>query len=162
MKPSIILALSAIFFALTALSALAGEVMVTDSWIRAAPPNAPALGVFMKLENHTESGIALVEVQVSIEVDRIELHRTMMVNGIMKMTPQIAISVAAQSAVVLKPGSWHIMLISPKKVPVVGERVGLTLIFDDGSEREISAVVRKGEMAMNHNHEVKSMESTAD
>ena len=43
------------------------------------------------------------------------------------------------------------MLIGPAKVPSMGETVSLTLEFSDGSEQQVSAVVRKGKR-MNHEH----------
>ena len=73
-----------------------------------------------------------------------------MVDGIMKMTPQTAIPVAAHSVTLLKPGSWHIMLISPQKVPLEGESVELTLLLSDGSEQKVVAIVRQGTMMMNN------------
>jgi copper(I)-binding protein len=33
---------------------------------------------------------------------------------------------------VFKPGSWHIMMINPEKVPKEGSSVAITLLFDNG------------------------------
>jgi copper(I)-binding protein len=41
------------------------------------------------------------------------------------------------SSTELKPGSWYIMLIGPKQVPVMGEVVHLTLVLSDGSEQRV-------------------------
>lgn len=142
-------AAGAVLLMLTTFSTTAGGLQVSDPWVRAAPPNAPALAAFMKLENHTGTELSIVDARTSLAVDHVELHRTTMVDGVMKMTPQTAIPVAAHSATLLKPGSWHIMLISPQKVPMAGESVGLTLLLSDGSEQEVVAIVRKGKMMMN-------------
>lgn len=123
-------------------------IMVNDPWVRAAPPNAPALAAFMQLENHTGVDVALIEVSTTLPVARVELHRTMMADGMMKMIQQKEMPVAAHGSLVLKPGSWHIMLIGPKKVPVEGDQVTLTLRFSDGTEKQITAPVRKGKMMM--------------
>ncbi len=162
MKLNIVRALGAVLLVSAVFSAKAAEVTVVDPWVRAGPPNAPALGVFMKLENHTGSDISLVDVRSSLKVDRVELHRTMMADGMMKMMPQVAIPVEAHSATLLKPGSWHIMLISPKKVPLAGESVELTLVFSDGSKREVTAGVRMGTMEMGDNHGMNNMEQTGN
>lgn len=157
MKTGFVRATGAVLSMLTALSVTAGGLQVTDPWVRAAPPNAPALAAFMKLENHTGAEVLVVDAGTSLAVDHVELHRTTMVDGIMQMTPQTAIPVAAHSATLLKPGSWHIMLISPKKVPLEGESVELTLLLSDGSEQKVVAIVRKGKTMMNDGHDMKNM-----
>jgi copper(I)-binding protein len=129
-----------------AVAVQAKGVVVNDPWVRAAPPNAPALAAFMQLENHSATDVALVEVRTTLPVSRVELHRTMMADGMMKMVQQQEMPVAAHGSLVLKPGSWHIMLIAPRKVPVEGDQVSLTLRFSDGSEQQVTAQVRKGAM----------------
>ncbi len=131
--------------------ASAHNLEVTDAWVRAAPPNAPALGVFMNIENHSSSELAIVGARTSLEVERVELHRTMKVGEVMKMVPQDKIPMAPDSSIRLKPGSWHIMLIGPASVPAVGETVSLTLEMSDGSQQQVSATVRKGKN-MKHRH----------
>jgi hypothetical protein len=149
MKTKFMRAAGAILFMLTPFSVTAGGLQVTDPWVRTAPPNAPALAAFMKLENNTGAELSIVDARTTLAVDHVELHRTTMVDGIMKMTPQTAIPVAAHSITLLKPGSWHIMLISPQKVPLAGESVELTLRLSDGSEQKVVAIVRQGKMMMN-------------
>ena len=133
-------------------------VMVNDPWVRAAPPNAPALAIFMTLENHTNADLALVDVRTDLPADKVEMHRTIMADGMMKMIQQKEMPVASHGSLVLQPGSWHIMIIGPKSVPVAGETVGLALIFSDGSEKQATASVRKGGMKgrghqmMHHHH----------
>lgn len=155
MKVNVFRALSTVLLLSFAFSA-AAELKVIDPWVRAAPPNAPALGVFMTLENHSGAELAVVAARTSLAVDRVELHRTMMVGDVMKMMPQEKIPVASHAAIVLKPGSWHVMLIAPEKVPAMGDKVQLTLVLGDGSEQSFEAVVRKGKKGMKgHDHEMK-------
>ncbi len=144
-------------FLLTSFSAQAGELMVSDPWVRAGPPNAPALAAFMKLDNHSATALSVVEVRTSLAVDRVELHRTQMKDGVMKMIPQEAIPVGAHSSTLLKPGSWHIMLIKPAEVPNPGDMVKLTLVFENGGKKTVTAVVRKGMKMMkgDHDHNMK-------
>lgn len=156
MKVNVFRALSTVLLLSCAFFAAAAELKVIDPWVRAAPPNAPALGVFMTLENHSGAELAVVAARTSLSVDRVELHRTMMVGDVMKMVPQEKIPVASGAATVLKPGSWHVMLIAPEKVPVMGDKVQLTLVLEDGSEQSVEAVVRKGKKGMKgHDHEMK-------
>lgn len=156
MKVIILRALGTVLLLSCALSVSAAELKVIDPWVRSAPPNAPALGVFMTLENHSGTDLAVVSARSSLAVDRVELHRSMMVGDVMKMIPQQQIPVASRSATVLKPGSWHVMLIAPKKVPAMGDKIVLTLVLGDGSEQSFEAVVRHGKMVMEgHGHEMK-------
>ncbi len=156
MKTNVLRALGTVLLLTCTFSAAAGELKVIDPWVRSAPPNAPALGVFMTLENHFSSDQAVVAVRTSLAVNRVELHRTMMTGDVMKMMPQDQIPVASHSATVLKPGSWHIMLIGPEKVPAMGDKLQLTLVLGDGSEQSFEAVVRHGKRHMQgHDHEMK-------
>lgn len=152
MKLSIFRALGTLLLMLSVFSARAEGLLVTNPWVRAAPPNAPALAAFMTLENRSGSDISVVDVRTSLAVNRVELHRTLMADGMMKMTPQTQIPVPSHSSTELKPGSWHIMLMGPKKVPTEGEVVHLVLVLSDGSEQIVAASVRQGKMIMkDHN-----------
>ncbi len=156
MKVYVMRALSTVLLLSCAFAVSAAELKIIDPWVRSAPPNAPALGVFVTLENHADAGQAVVAARTTLVVDRVELHRTMMMGDVMKMMPQERIPVAPHSATVLKPGSWHIMLIAPDKVPAMGDKVQLTLVLGDGSEQSFEAVVRHGKMKMqDHSHEMK-------
>ena len=158
MKPGIYSgAAGTLFLIIGAFTANAAELVVTDPWIRSAPPNAPALGAFMLLENDSDSEVSVVDAYSSLEVDRVELHRTMMDDGVMKMIPQQSIPIPPHSSTDLAPGSWHIMLIGPSKVPSMGEVVQLTLVLDDGTKQVVDAMVRQGgKMMEGHGHEMKA------
>ena len=145
-----LLGLSALLLSLTNLSA--AELEVEAPWVRAAPPGAPALAAFMLLHNHSHTTLTLVAASTSLASSRVELHRTMMQDGHMKMVPQAQIPVEPHSTTSLEPGSWHIMLIGPEQVPGEGEQVEITLFFDDGSEQRVIAMVRKA-MGMAHEHQ---------
>jgi len=140
-------------FLFISFAAQANDITIIDPWVRAAPPNAPALAAFMQIENHSGNAVSIVEVRTSLAIDHTELHRTQMKDGVMKMIPQQVIPVAAGSNTILKPGSWHIMLIKPVEVPAIGDMVELTLVFDDGVEKTIRAHVRKGMKMMGSGHD---------
>ncbi len=119
------------------------QITISDPWVRAAPPNAPALAAFMLLENSGHKPVNLISAHAD-GYGRIELHRTMKRDGMMKMILQKNILVPAHGKTVLKPGSWHVMLIQPERVPQKGETVHLTLKFDNGQTEHIDAIVRPG------------------
>lgn len=121
---------------------LYADISVDKAWIRAAPPNAPAMAAFMTLQNNGEQDVKLLSAHVA-GFGRVELHRTMDVDGMMKMVKQDFMPVPANGALELKPGSWHIMLIQPEKVPQVNEKIELTLTFDDDSSTKVSVTVKE-------------------
>ena len=73
----------------------------------------------------------------------IEMHRTQIQDGIARMVEQQQLKIDASDRLVLEPGSYHLMLMMPGKVPQEDERVELTLEFADGQNRTISAIVRR-------------------
>ncbi|MDB2590260.1 copper chaperone PCu(A)C [Candidatus Thioglobus sp.] len=125
------------------------QITITDPWIRSAPINAPALGLFMSISNNTDQELRLISADAK-GYKRIELHRTIDSHGVMKMVKQAFMPILAQGELHLKPGSWHIMLIGPEKVPSEDEQVSVNLKFDNGSTHTIKASVRKGRMMMKH------------
>jgi copper(I)-binding protein len=60
----------------------------------------------------------------------------------MKMRQVRELEIKAKDQAELKPGSYHVMMIDLRQVLQEGEKVPLTLSFDDGSSEKIEAVVR--------------------
>ena len=153
MKSGWLRALGTILLLSFSVSAAAHDITVKDAWVRAAPPNAAALGAFMVIENFSNSERSVVAARTSLAVERVELHRTMMVGDVMQMLPQERIPLPARGVTELRPGSWHVMLMAPQQVPQKGESLEITLVFDDGFEHRVEAVVREGGMKK-HQHEL--------
>ena len=124
-------------------------IVINDPWIRSAPPNAPALGLFMQINNNSDKDIKLLSVNAR-GYKRIELHRTIMHSGMMKMVKQDFMPIPAQGTLHVKLGSWHVMLIGPKRVPRTGETVTISLKFDNGTTQVVKALVKKDGMMKNH------------
>jgi len=128
------------------------QIEVKNPWVRTAPPNAPMLGAFMQIHNNTNNDLRLLSVTAA-GYQKTELHKTINHDGLMKMVQQEFMPINAKSSLNLKPGSWHIMLISPDVVPKEGDTVKIRLTFDNDTSQIINAVVRKGKMMMkNHEH----------
>ncbi|SMN00084.1 Copper metallochaperone, bacterial analog of Cox17 protein [uncultured Candidatus Thioglobus sp.] len=121
------------------------NIIVMDAWIRSAPPNTPVLGLFMHIGNHTDNEVKLLSASAN-NYKRVELHRTIEQDGMMKMHQQTFMPIPAQGMLQLEPGSWHIMMIKPNRVPNIGESVMVTLKFDNGTMQNIRAVVRKSKI----------------
>lgn len=136
-------------FTLALASALPGIVlaadptlMIHDPYVRLAPPNAPATGAFMLIKNNGTVDRKLLKAESPV-AKSVELHNHINDNGIMRMREVPNIEVKAGGQAVLKPGSYHVMLIGMHKPLTEGDSVPLTLRFDDGSTQQINVPVRK-------------------
>jgi hypothetical protein len=131
----------------------AEDVVVSDAWARAPAVPGRHGAAFMRLENTTDRVIRLVGAE-SGAVKRIELHRTTMSDGVMKMAEQDAIEIPAKGMTKLAPGGYHLMLMGAGQSVRAGETLRLTLDFDTGATRTVTAdIVGPGQGAdMNHDH----------
>lgn len=123
----------------------ADSVNVADPYVRMVPPGAKATAAFMVLKNAGDKDAKLVKVE-SAAAKTVELHNHINDNGVMRMRQVAAIDVKAKGEAALKPGGYHVMLIDPTAALKEGDKVGITLGFEDGSSKKIDAVVRKPEM----------------
>jgi periplasmic copper chaperone A len=120
----------------------ADAIMVHDPYVREVPPGTPNTGAFMMLMNMGDKDVKLVKAASPV-AKVAELHTHINDNGIMKMRPVAAIDVKAKGDATLKPGGLHVMLIDLKRPLKEGDKVAITLGFDDGSSKQIEAPVRK-------------------
>lgn len=132
----------------------ADSVTVVDPYVRPMPPGAKATAAFMMLKNAGDKDVKLVKAESTV-ARSVELHTHINEGGVMKMRQVPAIEVKATGETALKPGSYHIMMIDPAAMKE-GDKVALTLNFDDGSSKKIEATVKKSPeampAAMDHSH----------
>jgi periplasmic copper chaperone A len=134
----------------------ADGVAISDAYVRAVPPGQPNSASFMTVKNSSGSDHALVGGS-SPAAEVVELHTHTMEDGMMRMRQVERIDLPAGKDVTLKPGGLHVMLIGLKQKLIPGEKVPLTLKFEDGSEVAVDAPVHKlqmkmKKMKMDHNH----------
>lgn len=152
MKSIFALVLTALLLSLSGLAfaqSTADGVTVGDPYVRAVPPGQPNSASFMTIQNTDGVAHALVAAESSAS-KVVELHTHTMVDGMMRMRPVERIDLPAGESVALQPGGLHVMLIGLQRQLVPGEAVDLTLIFEDGSKKQITAPVRKLQMHMKH------------
>jgi periplasmic copper chaperone A len=119
----------------------ADQIMVSDAYIRQAPPGAMATAAFLVIRNASPGEIRVVK--ASNPASRVtELHTHLNEGGVMKMRQVKDIPVPPGGETVLKPGGLHIMLIEMKAPLKEGDTVPITLGLDDGSSKEIGVPVR--------------------
>lgn len=153
MSPSLSKVLFGGLIALAALTAQAqgpATVTVTDAYARAVPPGQPNSAIFLTLTNGTLEPRALVAGK-SPSAEVVELHTHIHEDGMMRMRRVERIDVPAGGSVSLEPGGLHLMLIGLKGNLTPGDQVDLTLSFDDGTQAQVLAPVRRVEpMKMSH------------
>jgi copper(I)-binding protein len=162
-----LLALS-LFAPLAALAASAADqVAVNDARARAMPKVAPASGAFLTLTNNDSVDHAVVAAECP-SVKAAELHTHIHDGGVMRMRRIERIDLPAGQTVTLQPGGLHIMLIGLQQDLTAGAQLPLTLVFEDGSRRELQVPVKEvapghmmrqgmpmggqGDMPMGHQH----------
>lgn len=120
-----------------------GSVTIHHPWARAsATSQAKSGAVYLKLDNHGDSGILLTSVSTSA-AKRAELHTHIMSDsGVMQMREvEGGISVPAHGTEELKPGGLHIMLMGLTSPLSEGEVFDMTLTFSDGSTGSVAVEV---------------------
>lgn len=138
--------LTSIIISLLALAALAAcgaraSIAVSDAWLRPTLGTGRVSAAYMLIDNPTTSDDRLVAV-ISPIAASVELHQTLMMNGMLEMEPMSAIELPARGRVELKPGGAHIMLLGLTQELKPGDRVTLTLTFEKAKPLTISAEVR--------------------
>jgi len=116
-------------------------VTVEDAWSRPSSSKVGVAGAFMTLKNSGREADQLIAARSDV-ARMVELHETVIENEVMKMQQVPEIVVPARGEVVLKPGSFHIMLMGLNRDLNEGERIWLALEFASGTEIEVEAEVR--------------------
>lgn len=140
---------SAIAFAGALMLAACGQpapLYVDQAWISAAAsPDKPSAGYFVIHGGEEPVQLQAVETEVA---QRVEMHGSVMQNGMMTMTPIKTVDVPAKGKVAFAPGGKHLMLFGLNPGAVKMGKASLTLIFSNGDRIIIDAKIQKqGEAA---------------
>jgi len=128
------------------------SIDIEDAWIRAMPSKAMSTAAFMKITNKLPNEVKLISADID-GVQSVELHKTISDGKVMKMVKQSYIPLPANSSIVLKPGSWHIMMIGLEKQFSEGSVHQIQLNFDNGFTQNIKIRVKKHQKKyMHHMH----------
>ena len=136
----IIVAAAALLGLAGAVQAQTPSVEVSQAWARATTSTAKIGGVFLTLK---AVGVADRVVSVSSPVaEKIELHETINDAGVIKMREVPQLVLAAGQPTVVKPGSYHIMLIGLRRQLNRGESFPLTISFETASPVTVTVAVQ--------------------
>jgi copper(I)-binding protein len=126
-------------------------LVVRDAWIREAPPGASVLAGYLQLENRGPEAL-VVDTMSSRDFGRIELHRTLVEEGVARMLPVGHLEIAAGESVILEPGGMHLMLFNPGRPLQVGDGVDFSIQLANGVSHAFQATVRRGAADKAHQH----------
>ena len=130
------------------------QVTVDEPWVRATVPGQPVAGGYLRIKSAQSAALVGVRTPVA---QRAEIHEMQMDGGVMRMRPVPRIDLPAGKTVELKPGGYHLMLMSLAKPLRAGDTVPITLVIErpdkTRQEIEVQAEVRDLTRGMGgHNH----------
>lgn len=120
--------LSILALSLGTAAAAETTVQVEDPWVRGTVTGQPATGAFMRLTPSAHTRLVAARSPVAGVV---EIHEMAMDDNVMKMRQIPGLDLAAGRTMDLKPGGYHVMLMSLKQALKGGQTVPLTLVFED-------------------------------
>ncbi len=126
---------------------------IDHPWARATVEGMSMGGVFLTIENETKQDDVLVAASSPVS-QKVELHNHINDNGVMRMREvEGGIPLPKGQKVMLKPGSYHVMLMGLKKPLKVGDEFPLTLKFKNAQAKTVTVEVENAPKGMKHGHD---------
>ncbi|MCH2192272.1 MAG: SCO family protein [Gammaproteobacteria bacterium] len=117
------------------------KLVISDPWIRNAPPNAMALAGYAILRNKSDNDISVVGVR-SPMFEMAMIHSTIVKDGVASMKHLDELKIDARSEALLKPMGTHMMLMRPSQALKIGDVVPIELSLRDGTTLSADFVVK--------------------
>lgn len=126
-------------------------VSIDNAWSRAQIAGRHG-AVYLTLTGR-EGGDRLMSASSPV-ASKVELHETVMEEGVMKMREVQGMPIPAGAVIMLQPGGLHIMLMNLKQPLKEADSVELTLVFEKAGAVTTTATVAKAGAAgpAGHNH----------
>ena len=109
------------------------EVDISDARIKHLPPSVPVRAGYMTLHNRGDSTLVITGFS-SDAFASIEIHRSEMHEGMMRMTPVDNLELTPGERIELAPGGLHLMMMQPAESMKPGDEIDTIMRLDDGSE----------------------------
>jgi copper(I)-binding protein len=118
------------------------DLVISDAWIREAPPGSAVLAGYLKITNRGTTQATVTGVSAD-DFSSVEIHRTVMENGMARMLSARQLDIPAGESFVLEPGGYHLMLFNPVRPLVAGDTVELLLEIRNGACLAVNAPVAR-------------------
>lgn len=115
---------------------------LSSAWIRALPPGSGMTAGFGTIHNPGQAAIQIVSFS-SPSFGEVSLHRTEIVDGVSKMREVPLLSIDADSRIILEPGGYHLMLMTPVGEIQPGHSVTLEMATADGRSFRFAVPVER-------------------
>lgn len=123
--------------------ATSATLAFSNAWARATPPNASVAGAFLDIRNDGTKADRLLSASSEISAS-VEIHEMKTVDGIMRMREVTGgLAIPAGKSLTLKPGSYHLMLISPERPLAEGQQITINLVFENAGTHAVAFKVLK-------------------
>lgn len=118
------------------------SLLFTNSRIPEAPPGASVMAGYMEIHNTSNEQVDIININSS-SFKSVEMHLSKEVDGFAKMLPQKKLSIPANAKLILKPGSYHLMLIKPSKWFKQGEKIELNFTLSNNEKITLEVTIEK-------------------
>ena len=138
----------------------ASSVMIVQAFARAsATPTATSGAAYVSLMNHGAEADRLVSA-ASPAAKTADIHKTDIVDGVMKMQAAGPLEIPAMGTLEMKPGGYHVMLIGLVKPLKKGEEIEITFTFEKAGD--VTVKVPVGDVAQgSHDHGVEGSDGSS-
>jgi hypothetical protein len=119
----------------------AGSLTIGDPWARATVGTTRPGGAYLTITNKGGAADRLTGAESPV-ADRVELHRSSVEGGMMRMIPVEAVDVPAGGKVMFAPSGYHLMLTGLRQPLSAGSKVPLTLVFEKAGRVTVEVAVR--------------------
>jgi copper(I)-binding protein len=118
------------------------ELDITEARIKNLPPSVPVRAGYLSIHNSSAISVSVVAIR-SDGFASIEVHRSVMHDGMMRMEPVDRLTIEAGTSLQLAPGGLHLMMMHPVEATRPGDDIEVILQLDDGSEQRLMMKVIK-------------------
>ena len=116
------------------------ELEFSDAWIKNLPPTIPVRAGYMTMHNPGPGTLGVVAIR-SEAFASVEIHRSFMQDGMMRMEPVDKLEIGPDASVKLEPGGLHLMMMMPQEPTSPGDEIVIFVELDDGSEQDLKMTV---------------------
>ena len=118
------------------------HIELSDGSARSTVPGMTTSAAYFTLHNNDKQPVMLTGVESPV-AKKSELHTTVMENNTMRMQEVESLEVPAGETLTFKPGGYHVMLMGLENPINPGDKVPVTLSFNNGEKVTIDVEAMK-------------------